>query len=160
MSTKVVSSTRTFFNVNNALKVFKTEDKTLIKIAKFILCPIKLIAALFIDFLNMGFSVLGIKPKIVFQDANENAKQTKDHEKTTNRKVKIILGAVLVGGHLFLKNMPDTMKSNLKEFIDQAEKDLQNTNNKLYLTGPSLALKIHRNEMMNYLMLTILSRYC
>ena len=106
MSAKVVSSTQNWLNVSNALKSFKTDDKTLTKIAKFTPNSIKLIAAFFLDVANRALTFFGARPNIfvignrqdISQDTTEKATVVKKAKSIwTNHKGKILLGLAGVG---------------------------------------------------------------
>lgn len=116
MSSKITSATQSWSNVNQAIESFKTDDKTLVKIIKFIPNIIILIVAIFIDVSNKVLHFLKVRSKAfsmeskqgTAQDAPKNdvIERAKDIWKNHKKMVLLFLGGIGIGIFALGRNLP------------------------------------------------------
>ena len=93
---KAVAAISSWENVNRAKASFKTNDKILTRILKFVPNVFKLIAAFFIDCYNRFFSGFENKSKIKGLDLQPKAKKTNNLK--NKRRLKLFLGLIFGAG--------------------------------------------------------------
>jgi len=117
---KITNANQSWPNVNEAIKSFKTEDKTLTKIIKFIPNVIKLIGAFCLDISNKVLIFFGKKPFAIGsqKDSKDNSKPGtfgKVKNFMLNHKGIIILHMGAVAGMIFLgKRLYDQRQATMK----------------------------------------------
>ena len=133
MSSKIGAASQSWPNVNKAIETIKAEDKTLIKVIKFIPNVIKLIGAIFMDLIN-SFSrnvlpLFGIRLKAMGSEPDYLPDTQKTVEKTknfwANYKGKILLGLGILGvvGLGYYLSLPRVVSNPCTESFVRGQKD-------------------------------------